>query len=975
MRSSIRSGPALAAAAVLVMASLASLTTAITAYAGPRRPAAPARAAALTVAPSTGASDITDLGATGWSVLSSANTSATGAQISTPGFSTSTWLPVANDDAGAPGTEVEALAQNGKCPGDTALQPVNQSTGGPNSVYFSSNIELCYGSMSKIGPVTTSQFDVPWWWRTDFTPNLAAGQTATLVVNGAIGSANVWVNGTEVATSSTVTGAYTKFTFNISSLVVSGTNSLAIEINPNDPTSMFTVDNVDWTQIPPDNNTGIQFPVQLQVDGTLGVGNSHVNQNDTANLSSAALTVKTDVTNYTTTAQTATVTATITPPGGGTPITVSQNASVPASTTQTVSFTPSSFPSLTITSPQVWWPYQLGTQPLYTLGVSVAQGTTQYNSTSETFGIRTVTSSLVGSNSIEPSGARAFKINGVPIVIRGGGWSPNLFLHYSAADTAKQIAIMKSMGLNAIRLEGHIMPADWFQQMDAAGILVNGGFQCCDAWEVGGTLTQAQLNILQNSAQTIGTNLRNHPSVFSFQWSDNQPSSQQESVSETGFQAADFWPQTPLIASAEYKSTTTLGVSGEKEGPYDWVPPNYWYDTTHLGSDSTVTNAGAAWGYDSEESAGDTISTFDSLNRFMSASDLSNLWQSSKANQYHANYETRCTTGYSFGTLCHFDAALDARYGTPTSLAQYVEEAQAQNYEGVRAQYEAYIDHANNTPLPSTGTIYWQMNKGWPSLLWFLWNFDGDQAGSYFGGQEANRPLHALYALDNGKVTLDNLTNTTQSGLSVESKVYNLSGTVTDDQTASNISLTSQQVMTSVLTPKVPTTPAGTTYFVELQLRQNGTLIDRNAYWLSTTKDATNWNKSLGKPVGVISTYANLTGLRSLATIPSSSIAVTASTATQSGPNSADRATTVTITNNSSSVAFLLRADVRRGTGTTPAAGDNELQSSIWQNNDITLFPGESQSIVVTWNSSDLNGLAPVISVSGWNTATQNVAG
>jgi exo-1,4-beta-D-glucosaminidase len=105
-------------------------------------------------------------------------------------------------------------------------------------------------------------------------------------------------------------------------------------------------------------------------------------------------------------------------------------------------------------------------------------------STSETFGIRTVTSYLTGSNAIEPGGARAFKINGVPTVIRGGGYDPNLFLHYSAADTAKQIALMKNMGVNTIRLEGHIMPADWFQQMDAAGILVNAGFQCCDAWEL-----------------------------------------------------------------------------------------------------------------------------------------------------------------------------------------------------------------------------------------------------------------------------------------------------------------------------------------------------------------------------------------------------------------------------------------------------------------------------------------------------------
>src|SRR5262249_43935663 len=154
---------------------------------------------------------------------------------------------------------------------------------------------------------------------------------------------------------------------------------------------------------------------------------------DAADLSSAALTVKTDVTNFTASSQTGTVTATITPPGTGTPVTVSQNVTVPANTTQTVSFAPASFPSLTIASPQVWWPYQLGAQPPYTLGVSVAQGTTTFNTTTETFGIRTVTSYLTGSNAIEPSGARAFKINGVPIVIRGGGFDPNLFLHYSAA--------------------------------------------------------------------------------------------------------------------------------------------------------------------------------------------------------------------------------------------------------------------------------------------------------------------------------------------------------------------------------------------------------------------------------------------------------------------------------------------------------------------------------------------------------------
>jgi exo-1,4-beta-D-glucosaminidase len=943
------------------------------------RPAtlAAATAAATSSPADTGATDISDLGSSGWEVQSSAVATQTGAQISTPGFATSSWLPVSNDDAGAPGTEIEALLQNGLCPGDTALQPVNASTSGTNSVYYSNNMQLCYGYESAIGADTVAEFDVPWWWRTDFTPNLQAGQVATLIVNGVIGSANVWVNGQEVATSATVTGAYTKFTFNITSLVQSGTNSLAIEVNPNDPNTMFTLDDVDWNQIPPDNNTGIQFPVQLATDSALSDGNAHVVEDNAANLSSSALTVKSDITNNTTASQTGTVTATITPPGGGTPITVSQTVTVPASTTQTAQFTPSAYPSLTITDPQVWWPYQLGAQPLYTLATSVAQNGTTLDSTSETFGIRTVTSYLTsGTSSGAPSGARAFEINGVPIVIRGGGFSPNIFLHYSSADIAKQIALMKNMGLNTIRLEGHLMPADFYQQMDQAGILVNAGFQCCDAWELesSGLTSTADYSIMQNSALAIGESLRNHPSVFSFQWSDEPPLAEQESVTLTAFAQADF--DDPVISSAEYQSSPQLGTSGEKEGPYDWVPPNYWYDTTHFDSkDSTQTNAGGSWGYDSEESAGDTIPTMDSLNRFMSPTDLSNLWQDPDYNQYHTNYEATCGSNYTFGTLCAFDAALDARYGKPTSLSQYVEEAQAQDYEDTRAQFEAFIDHANNTPVPSTGTIYWQMNKGWPSLLWNLYGSDGDQAGSYFGTQEANRPLHALYALDNGTVTLDNLNNATESGLSVESRVISLSGTVLDDQTASNITLASQQVLNNVLTPKVPAAGSSPVqvYFVELLLKRSGTLVDRNVYWLSTQQDAVNWKKTLDKPVGAISTYANLQALQ---TLPQSSISATATTTSQAGPDGADTATTVTVTNTSAStVAFLIRADVRRGTASgTAASGDNELQSSIWQDNDITLFPGESQTLTATYDSADLQGATPVISLSGWNLPTTYIA-
>jgi exo-1,4-beta-D-glucosaminidase len=890
---------------------------------------------------STGSSAVVNLGATtGWKVLTSATATQTGAQISTPGFSTSGWLSVTNDGAGAPGTEINALLQNGSCP----------------NVFFSTNMKTCFGFMSKVGADTIAQFSVPWWYRTDFAAP-PAGQSAKLVINGVVGKADVWVNGTEVATSATVAGAYAKRVFDITSLLVSGTNSLAIEMYPNNPNAMLTLDNVDWTQIPPDNNTGIQFPVQLQTGGPLIDGNAHVIQNTAANLSSSALTVKTDITNTSATSQTGVVSATITPPSG-TATTLTQTVTVPANTTQTVTF-----PVVTITSPQLWWPYRLGAQPLYTLATSVSQNSTVLNSTSETFGIRTVTSSLVGASALAPNGVRQFKINNVPIVIRGGGFDPDLFLRYSPADISKQIALMKAMGVNEIRLEGHLMPEDFYQQMDAAGMLINAGYQCCDFWE-STSYTSDEQATYQLSAQSLGQTLRNHPSVFSFQWSDNAPTATQETLALNGFAAADY--SGPFISSAEYKSSPQLGPSGEKEGPYDWVPPLYWYDTTHSGG-GDLTNSGGSWGFDSEQSAGNTVPTLDSINRFMSATDQSDLWQNPKANQYHNNYEGTQHTGYNFGTLYNLDTSITNRYGAWSSLNQYVQEAQVANYENVRAQFEAFIAHSTNASAPSTGTTYWQMNKGWPTLLWSLYNNDGDQAGSYFGAQTANKALHAIYTLDNGTVVLDNLGGTSQSGVTVESKVYSTSGALLDDRTSSSITLASQQVATNVLTPAVPTTPAGATYFVELLVRQSGTVVDRNVYWVPTTPDVVSWNKTIGSPQASMKSYANLTALQSL---PQATVGATATTVTQAGPNGADRLTTVTITNNSSTptVGFFLRADIRRGTaGGTELSGDNELQTSIWNGNDITLWPGESQSITVTWQSADLQGATPVVSVSGWN--------
>jgi exo-1,4-beta-D-glucosaminidase len=915
---------------------------------------------AVVAMPAIASADTATVGLGGWQVQSSASATQGGSQISQPGFATGSWLSVHPDAAGAVGTEVNALVQNGRCP----------------NVFFSTNMKTCFGYMKSVGPETIPEFSVPWWFRTSFTANPKHSTREQLIVNGIVGRAAVWLNGKQIATQGAVQGDFTRYTFDVSKALHRGDNAVAFEVYPNDPTKMFTLDNVDWTQIPPDNNTGIQFPVQLHTSGELSLSNAHVVQHDSANMNRAALTVKADVTNLSSKRRRGLVLAKVDEPGGGS-ISLRRAVEVPAGATKTVSFDSSDNSHLTLHHPRLWWPYQMGSQPLYRLSTALWQHGASPDSESDTFGIRSIATRLVGPAPIAPHGSRQFLVNGVPFMFRAGGWSEDLFLHYSASDTANQVALIKNLGLNGIRTEGKQMPDDFYDQMDRAGILVDGGFQCCDAWQLQDShlTSEHDFKVLLNSARTIGQNLRNHPSILNFSWSDNNPTPRQEQVSIEGFRQADF--QEPLIASAEYKRGRQLDWSGEKEGPYDWVPPDYWYDRSHYDpGDSSRTNVGGAWAFDSESGSGHTVPTLDSIERFLSPFEQAQLWQNPDYNQYHANYEPDLPSpdngGYSFGTLHDLDTAITGRYGPWSGLDQYVEEAQVQNYETQRAQFEAYVDHSTDKQAPSTGLVYWQLNKGWPTLLWDLYNNDYDQAGSYFGAKKANEPLHVLYSYGDGTVSVDNLTDHSQHGLSVEAKVWAQDGSVLADQTAHGVSARSEGVASSVLHVKKPTLgSADRVYFVELLLKHGQRLIDRNVYWLSTQQDEVNWPKTMGQPQATMNQYADLRQLQSL---PPGDVSVSA----HSHPAGGGQMTTdVTITNTSPghTVAFFLRADVRKGSSTgTPAAGDNEVLPTFWNDNDVTLWPGESQTLTATYNTSALGGASPVVTVSGWNIAQSDTA-
>ena len=94
------------------------------------------------------------------------------------------------------------------------------------------------------------------------------------------------------------------------------------------------------------------------------------------------------------------------------------------------------------------------------------------------FGIQEMSSELTD------KGHRLFKVNGKPILVRGGGWASDMFLRPITTERARaELRYVKEMGLNTIRLEGKLETDEFYDLADEEGVLLMPGWCCCDQWE------------------------------------------------------------------------------------------------------------------------------------------------------------------------------------------------------------------------------------------------------------------------------------------------------------------------------------------------------------------------------------------------------------------------------------------------------------------------------------------------------------
>src|ERR1035438_5781337 len=406
----------------------------------------------------------------GWTLQSSTKVIATGEALSSPSESTGSPTDQTSDklQVDVPSTVIAAQVRSGMLPDPFYAMNLRQYPG----------VSYPIGSnFSNIAMPPDSPYGVSWWYRKEFTlPDDYDGKTVWLNFRGINYRANIFLNGKQIANSNEVVGAWRTYEFNVTSSVRRGNNVLAVQVwAPTEESLAITF--VDWNPAPPDKNMGLWREVYLAASGPVALRHpaifSKVESQASAN--AAHLTGLAQVKNATDQPVKGTLKGKIET------IEFKQAVELRPHELKDVMFTPAQYPQLNMAQPRLWWPAQMGAPNLYDLTMTFDIGGQMSDETRTKFGIREITSEVA--EQAPDRFKRLFRINGKKILIRGGGWTPDMMLRETHERLVDEFRYVRDLGLNTVRLEGKLETEDFFNMADQQGILVMAGWCCCDFWE------------------------------------------------------------------------------------------------------------------------------------------------------------------------------------------------------------------------------------------------------------------------------------------------------------------------------------------------------------------------------------------------------------------------------------------------------------------------------------------------------------
>ena len=875
----------------------------------------------------------------GWRIISARNVSGGDAEVSQLSYDASAWHAIPR----MPATVLQAL----------------EYAGVYKDLYFGMNLTE---------KVPSDLWKQDWWYRTTF--EAAKAEVHSLIFNGINYRADVWLNGHLIADKSQVVGMYNSFEFVVSKHIKPGSeNVLAVKVTPEqkilDVNGVELADSwLDWinwkyfgyhdaakklnVSFLPDRNAGVWQRVFLSTTGKVLVRNPYVETDlPLPSTSPASLTVYCNLRNGVSERVTGTLQGEVSRPGKPS-ISFRQEVMLEGDETKEISFTPAAFPQLSVPDPDLWWPYQWGEPALYQLKLEFSVDGRASDSALINFGIRKVTQHRDSDNDFPKVGTGGnfwLQVNGKDFLIRGGCYTPDLLFKNDPNRDHAITTYTKDMGLNMLRWESKLADDTMLEHCDREGIPVMQGWMCCQQWEKWDQWDAEDHRVASASLRARINNLRHHAAAFI--WASGSDGRPPDPVRSQYHQILDelHWQNAVVDTVSNFQkdpqgNTRWDGV--HMLGPYSWRPPYYWFSGKFP----------AAQGSCAEQGDNESIPPFASLKKFIPADKL---WPINECWYYHAG------ANRGNNTLETIQKVIEKRYGPPTGAEDFCKKAQLAHYESTRAQFE---DFAANNWSTHKMTLYWMLDSQWPSFFGHLIDAYLNPGGAYFGAKKGLRPLSMVFDYyatgdrSTAHIYVVNQTLEAHRGLHATVRFYNLDGSVKFSKEIADINIEPLAREPVLAIPRIE--GVSSTYFVRCQLSPSavGPIID-NLYWQSTTDD------DLGEPHNDQAfnlnqgSWADFTALN---TLPKVEVGISGNL-TQAGDEAKGL---ITLTNPSNQVAFFLRVEVTRG------RDGQEVLPMTYEDNYVTVFPGESQTLWARFRTADLDGKKPYLRVEGYNVNLQN---
>ncbi|MEQ9307294.1 MAG: hypothetical protein RJQ14_25495, partial [Marinoscillum sp.] len=306
----------------------------------------------------------------------------------------------------------------------------------------------------------------------------------------------------------------------------------------------------------------------------------------------------------------------------------------------------------------------------------------------------------------------------------------------------------------------------------------------------------------------------------------------------------------------------------------------------------------------------------ESMRRMMKPEDL---WPISDTWAKH-NYQT--------GRSEKFTETITERFGKPQSMEDYSRRAQLWNYESGKAMFECLQSNQGS------GMLLWMSQSAWPSLICQLYDHYFEYTASYFAVKKATSPIHVFWDKDQAQIRVANNTNNPLRGIQVNAKIYSAKGLeVWSNSKSMDVDPTSALTAFDIADPyreKV--------HFMKLEMRQGKKVLASNFYWIE--------NES-----------GHCLDLNDL---PDSEVKLKVNPKNEENI----RIISLELKNTSNHWSLLNKIKLK-----DKATGESILPV-FFDDDYVSLMPGEKRVITMRVDNSQLKGKTPVLYLEGWNTIT-----